>query len=129
MGGGHYSDLTRFDGKCLVHYTQADGYGGDTWTHGILCDRDGVVWIGTDNGVWRYDPNTFANFTRHDGLPRDQIECLKRANDGKVWIVKASPTFEIVRTIEMKEPIYASPATANGALFLRTTKQLYCIGG
>jgi outer membrane protein assembly factor BamB len=50
-------------------------------------------------------------------------------DDGKVWIVKASPTFEVVRTIEMKEPIYASPATASGALFLRTTKHLYCIGG
>jgi hypothetical protein len=48
-------------------------------------------------------------------------------DDGKVWIVKASPTFEVVRTIDMKETIYASPATAEGLLFLRTTKQLYCL--
>ena len=50
-------------------------------------------------------------------------------DDGKVWIVKASPTFEVVRTIDMKETIYASPATADGLLFLRTTKQLYCLAG
>lgn len=48
-------------------------------------------------------------------------------DDGKVWVVKASSTFEVVRTIDLKETIYASPATANGAMYLRTTKQLYCI--
>jgi outer membrane protein assembly factor BamB len=47
-------------------------------------------------------------------------------DEGKVWIVKASPTFELVRTIDMKQTIYASPATADGLLFLRTTEQLYC---
>jgi len=48
-------------------------------------------------------------------------------DEGKVWIVKASPTFELVRTLDMKQTIYASPATADGLLFLRTTEQLYCL--
>jgi outer membrane protein assembly factor BamB len=48
-------------------------------------------------------------------------------DDGKVWIVKASPKFEVVRTINMGETIYASPAIAGDELFLRTTKRLYCI--
>ncbi|MGL4550125.1 MAG: PQQ-binding-like beta-propeller repeat protein [Gemmataceae bacterium] len=50
-------------------------------------------------------------------------------DDGKVWVVKASPAFEVVRTIDLKEAVYASPAAAGGALFLRTTKHLYCVGG
>ncbi len=49
-------------------------------------------------------------------------------DDGKVWIVKASPTFERVATLDMGEPIFASPAVSQGNLFLRTTKQLYCLG-
>ncbi|MFO0879060.1 MAG: PQQ-binding-like beta-propeller repeat protein [Gemmataceae bacterium] len=49
-------------------------------------------------------------------------------DDGKVWVVKASPEFEIVATNEMQEAIYASPATADGCLFLRGVKHLYCIG-
>ena len=48
-------------------------------------------------------------------------------DDGKVWVVKASPKFEVVETNDMKEPIFASPATAGGDLFLRTTTKLYCI--
>ncbi len=49
-------------------------------------------------------------------------------DDGKVWVVKASPKFEVIETNDMKEEIFASPATADGELFLRTTKKLYCIG-
>ena len=49
-------------------------------------------------------------------------------DDGKVHVVKAGPKFEVVATNDMKEPIFASPATAGGQLFLRTTSRLYCIG-
>lgn len=49
-------------------------------------------------------------------------------DDGKVWIVKASSRFEVVRVIDMKETIYASPAVSQGCLFLRTLSELYCIG-
>jgi outer membrane protein assembly factor BamB len=49
-------------------------------------------------------------------------------DDGKVWVVRASPTFEVVATNEMKEPVFASPAVSRGDLFLRTTKHLYCVG-
>ncbi len=49
-------------------------------------------------------------------------------DDGKVWVVKASPKFEVVAKNDLGEGIFASPATAAGQLFLRTTKHLYCIG-
>jgi outer membrane protein assembly factor BamB len=49
-------------------------------------------------------------------------------DDGKVWVVKAGPEFEVVATNEMKDAIFASPATARGQLFLRTVKHLYCVG-
>jgi outer membrane protein assembly factor BamB len=48
-------------------------------------------------------------------------------DDGKVWIVKASPKFEVVRKIDMGQTIYASPAVSRGQLFLRTTDELFCI--
>jgi outer membrane protein assembly factor BamB len=48
-------------------------------------------------------------------------------DDGKVWVVKASPKFEVVAKNELGDGIFASPATAHGQLFLRTTKHLYCI--
>jgi outer membrane protein assembly factor BamB len=49
-------------------------------------------------------------------------------DDGKVWIVPARPHFEVLACNDLGEEIYASPATAQGQLFLRTTSHLYCIG-
>lgn len=49
-------------------------------------------------------------------------------DDGKVWVVKAAPTFEVVGCNDMKETIYASPAVAHGRLYLRTLSELYCLG-
>lgn len=48
-------------------------------------------------------------------------------DDGKVHVVKASPEFEVVRTIDMGKTIYASPAVTGGQLFLRTLDELYCL--
>jgi outer membrane protein assembly factor BamB len=49
-------------------------------------------------------------------------------DNGLTHVVKASDKFEVVAKNDLKDPIYASPAVANGQLFLRTTKTLYCIG-
>ena len=65
------------------------------------------------------------------GIPAFSVdEAIKAAETlgGKVWVVKASPAFEVVATNDMREPIFASPAVAAGRLFLRTTRHLYCIG-
>jgi outer membrane protein assembly factor BamB len=48
-------------------------------------------------------------------------------DDGKVWVVKASPKFEVVQRNDMGEPIFASPAVSHGQMLLRTVKHLYCI--
>lgn len=49
-------------------------------------------------------------------------------DNGLTHVVKATDKFEVVAKNDLKDPIYASPAVANGQLFLRTTKTLYCIG-
>jgi outer membrane protein assembly factor BamB len=49
-------------------------------------------------------------------------------DDGTTWVVKASPKFELVRKNVLGEECYASPAVANGCLFVRTLNHLWCIG-
>jgi len=49
-------------------------------------------------------------------------------DDGKVFIVKAAPKFELINTIDMEEELYASFAVSRGQLFIRTLRHLYCIG-
>jgi outer membrane protein assembly factor BamB len=50
------------------------------------------------------------------------------ADDGVTYVVKAGPTFELVARNDLGEECYASPAVANGQIFMRTLGHLYCIG-
>jgi hypothetical protein len=49
-------------------------------------------------------------------------------DDGVTYVLKAGPALEVVSRNELGEECYASPAVAQGQLFLRTVKHLWCIG-
>jgi outer membrane protein assembly factor BamB len=50
------------------------------------------------------------------------------AENGRMTIVEDGPSFQIVAQNELGEKCCASPAIAQGNLFIRTDKALYCIG-
>ena len=50
------------------------------------------------------------------------------ANDGTTYVIKASPTFELVARNNINEEINGSISIAHGQVFLRGMKHLYCIG-
>lgn len=54
---------------------------------------------------------------------------LQVSEDGDTFVLKAGPTHEILRTNSLDEPIYASPALANGTIYLRGERNLYAIRG
>lgn len=47
---------------------------------------------------------------------------------GDAFILQAGPKHAVLQTNSLDEPIYASPAIAGGQIFIRGTKNLYCIG-
>jgi outer membrane protein assembly factor BamB len=47
---------------------------------------------------------------------------------GDVFVLRASPKFEVLATNSVNEPTNASLAASNGELFLRTDKALWCLG-
>jgi outer membrane protein assembly factor BamB len=50
------------------------------------------------------------------------------SEDGETFMLKAGPRHEIVRTNTVGEPVYASPAIANGRIYIRGEKHLFAIG-
>jgi outer membrane protein assembly factor BamB len=48
---------------------------------------------------------------------------------GDVFVLRASPTFELLATNAVGEPTNASLAASAGDLFLRTDKGLWCLAG
>ena len=47
---------------------------------------------------------------------------------GDTYVIAAGPKYELLKTNSLDEPIQASPAAANGRLFIRTATRLYSIG-
>jgi signal transduction histidine kinase/ligand-binding sensor domain-containing protein/CheY-like chemotaxis protein len=52
----------------------------------LLQDRAGFLWVGTQNGLYRYDGSRFTQFGRAEGLPTDRIEALHETADGTLWV-------------------------------------------
>ncbi len=53
---------------------------------GLVQDRAGFLWVGTQNGLFRYDGSRFTAFGRADGLPAGRIDSLHEAGDGTLWV-------------------------------------------
>ncbi len=50
-------------------------------------DRTGFLYVGTENGLYRYDGQRFSRLTS-DGLPANGVvEALRTAPDGRIWAV------------------------------------------
>ncbi|PHN07283.1 sensor histidine kinase [Flavilitoribacter nigricans] len=54
--------------------------------HDILQDRQGYLWIATDNGVSRFDGYRFHNYGAKQGLMNNVVFFLEEDSHGRVWM-------------------------------------------
>lgn len=52
----------------------------------MLQDHAGYLWLGTDNGLYRYDGKRFQQFSKKDGLADSNITALVQDEEGTLWI-------------------------------------------
>jgi signal transduction histidine kinase/streptogramin lyase len=52
----------------------------------VLQDRAGFLWVGTQNGLFRYEGTRFVGFGKADGIPDAHIESLHESIDGTLWV-------------------------------------------
>src|ERR1035438_6974298 len=98
--------------------------------HCLMQDRTGFLWVGTVDGLFRYDGRQFRAYTKAQGLPSVQIEALHQTADGEIWAGTAQglarlhgETFETVQS----GPGYAAHAIASdarGNLYVGTSRGL-----
>ena len=67
-------------------WTQGNGLPQDA-ARVVAQTRDGFLWIGTDEGLARFDGYDFVTFTRDSGaLPNNSVTALWAAPDNSLWI-------------------------------------------
>jgi signal transduction histidine kinase/ligand-binding sensor domain-containing protein/ActR/RegA family two-component response regulator len=52
----------------------------------MLQDHTGYLWVGTQNGLFRYDGASFQEYGREDGLAGTYIVCLREDASGQLWV-------------------------------------------
>ena len=54
----------------------------------ICIDTSGIIWIGTQNGLNRFDPatETFTAYFQHDGLPSNLVTGIHEDKRGDLWL-------------------------------------------
>jgi signal transduction histidine kinase/streptogramin lyase len=68
----------------LRYYKQVDGLG-NLAVNALLQERSGYIWIGTENGLFRYDGARFERFELGDGVAAPNISALHVDADGHLW--------------------------------------------
>ncbi|MGC2660156.1 MAG: two-component regulator propeller domain-containing protein [Bryobacteraceae bacterium] len=52
----------------------------------IIQDHAGFLWVGTSNGLFRYDGDHFHGYFAKNGLPSSEVAALYEGRDGTLWI-------------------------------------------
>jgi len=114
------------------HYGPDDGL--STAVSGLLQDRTGYLWVGTGNGLFRYNGTRFEHFGTDEGLPSTSIRRLHETPDGRLWVVTGrglarlrQRSFESVATDAMTlgTDLTAIDSTPDGRLYLGSERGLF----
>lgn len=75
----------------LFHqFTPEDGLPSSA-VYDIAQDREAVLWIGTENGLCRFDGQQFNTYTVEHGLPNNVVHGVKIDWRGRKWLSSFSP--------------------------------------
>ncbi len=66
------------------HYNIEDGLA-QSQVLTIIQDRDGYLWLGTLDGLSRFDGHGFKNFNLKDGLAKANVSAAFEDREGKIW--------------------------------------------
>jgi signal transduction histidine kinase/ligand-binding sensor domain-containing protein len=86
------------DGQVRALYTAADGLG-KGHVPGLRLDRDGALWVGTEEGgLSRIRDGHIATLTSRNGLPCDTIHWTIEDDDRSFWLNTACGLVRILRS-------------------------------
>ena len=92
-----------------------------TYKNGYAFEKNGIVWIAADDGLYRYNGNAYFNLTQyykdHNIIGPNKCGYLHMANDNELWVGTSKGNFVInVENFEVTPiPIKVKPKTQHNA--------------
>lgn len=79
--------VVRYDVKTLTYFSNPEDFKNNT-VYAINEDKNGNIWLGTDQGVYKYDGKVFRNYNQKDGLSHVDITRKGILVDklGTIWV-------------------------------------------
>lgn len=68
-----------------------------------------------------------ANFSASPVCAGQHVYCV--SNEGEVFVFEAADKFKLLAKNTLGEPTQSTPAIADGCIFFRTDKHVFCLGG
>lgn len=93
----------------------------------LVHDRGTVMCIDANSGETIYNERIGGGISGSPVRVGDKIYCI--AENGDVLVIAASREFKLLARNPLGENSRATPAVADGRMYLRTESQLFCVGG
>jgi len=90
-------------------------------------DRGQVCCLRSDSGETFWSEKPAGGFYGSPVWVEGKLYCISR--EGEVVVIKAAATYELLAVNPLGEESYATPAVADGRMYLRTISHLISIGG
>lgn len=87
--GSFGNGVSRFDGKSFKHFTSHE-VEQPFYVYDIMCDHNGVLWLGLDNGVAVFDGENFQPLSKEQWPWEGQTFDLLEDDKGTIWITSFS---------------------------------------
>jgi signal transduction histidine kinase len=97
----------------------------DNRVNSVYFDRAGTLWVGTQNGLDKFDPktNTFRTYSERDGIAGNVVSCVLEDGRGFLWmstnkgISKFDPRTASFKNFTAADGLPGSDLTGWGACF------------
>jgi ligand-binding sensor domain-containing protein/signal transduction histidine kinase len=136
--GTHSSGLHRFDpatGQFAIyqHDINRPGTLSDNRVNAVHFDRSGTMWLGTQNGLDKFDrkTGTFTVYTRRDGLPGNAVGCILEDDHRNLWmstnngVARFDPQSRTVRSYSIVDGLPGRDLTGWGTCFKNQSGEMF----
>ena len=105
----------------------------DNRVNSVHFDRSGRMWVGTQNGLDKFDSKTgtFTVYGRRDGLPGNAVGCILEDDHGNLWmstnngIARFDPQSAEIKSYSTAEGLPGPDLTGWGACFKNRSGEMF----